>query len=300
MQAQDLPVFGASGCGKTRTMIEMLCLQWGFYFNAAKSDFGSDDLCKLADIIDSKILEDAANTNTVFAESMTLLLFLSRLMILNYCLGVPGCCRTFSSARWTLLQVCPNTFKDVFVHLCMELCDLTTVRAVPVSDLASIVRKEFRLVRERLAAHNYPNFSSDSKLRVVVDEAQILSDKRPTSFTSSSTHGDLRPMLSPCLHAFRSVGLRDELTIIYSGTGLSIRTLHWALSSGDGIKGYGSNTFPYLEFPGWTGTDSIQAYVNRLKGQLPDDESKILVDTLIPPAAVEMLHKRFTGRFRPI
>ena len=58
MQAQDLPVFGVSGCGKTRSMIEMLCLQWGFYFNAAKSDLGSDDLSLVAELLDKKTLEE--------------------------------------------------------------------------------------------------------------------------------------------------------------------------------------------------------------------------------------------------
>jgi hypothetical protein len=91
--------------------------------------------------------------------------------------------------------MCPNTFKDVFVHLCMKLCHLTTARTVPVSDLASIVRKEFELVRKMLATYDYPNFSSESKCRVVIDEAHILSDKSPTSFASSSTRGNLRPML---------------------------------------------------------------------------------------------------------
>lgn len=80
-------------------MIEMLFLRWGLYFNAAKSDFGSDDLFHPADLIDNKTLEDAAGTNTVFAKRMTLLLFLSRLMVLGYCLKVPGCRQTFSIAR---------------------------------------------------------------------------------------------------------------------------------------------------------------------------------------------------------
>lgn len=44
MKAQDLPVFGVSGCGKTHLMIELLCLQWGFYFNTSKNNLGSDDL----------------------------------------------------------------------------------------------------------------------------------------------------------------------------------------------------------------------------------------------------------------
>jgi len=72
------------------------------------------------------------------------------------------------------------------------------------------------------------------------------------------------------------------------------------MSSGDGIKEYGSSTFPYVEFPGWTGPDSVQSYVDRIKDQLSDDGSKRLVDALIPTAAVDMLHKRLTGRFRPI
>jgi hypothetical protein len=78
-------------------MIEMLYLQWGFYFNAAKSDFGSDDLSRLADFIDSHTLEDSANVNTRFAKNATLLLFLSRLMILSYCLKIPGCRQTFEA-----------------------------------------------------------------------------------------------------------------------------------------------------------------------------------------------------------
>ncbi|KAG0335175.1 hypothetical protein BG005_004653, partial [Podila minutissima] len=191
-------------------------------------------------------------------------------------------------------------FKDVFLELFRKLYDQMKERTILGSVLASIVRDEFVSAREVLAAHDYPNFSSESKLRLVVDEAQILSDKSPTSFESSSTQSNLRPMLSPVLHGFRTTGDRGELTIIYSGTGLSIRTLHWAMSSGDGIKEYGSNIFPYIEFPGWTGPASVQSYIDRMKEQLPDDESKKMVDALIPTAAVDTLHKRLTGRFRPI
>ncbi|KAF9557171.1 hypothetical protein EC968_007782 [Mortierella alpina] len=94
MQAQDLPVFGVSGCGKTRSMIEMLYLQWGFYFNSAKSDLGSFDLSRLADFIDTNIV-DSQNINTRFAKNASLLLFLSRLMVFNFCLSVSQCRQTF-------------------------------------------------------------------------------------------------------------------------------------------------------------------------------------------------------------
>ncbi|KAG0338494.1 hypothetical protein BG005_003700, partial [Podila minutissima] len=292
---------GIRGCGKTRSMIEMLCLQWGFYFNAAKSDLGSDDLSLVAELLDKKTLEEQGpRLNTVFARNTTLVLFLSRLLVLKYCLHVPNCRQTFSSASWAILQVCPQMFQDVFSELFRVLFGKLHERAYSELVLMTVVRDEFLSVRERLAARGYPNFSTNTKLRLVVDEAQILSDRGSTSFVSSSTQGDLRPMLSPILHGFRTTGDRGELTIIYCGTGLSIRTLHWAMSSGDGIKEYGSSTFPYVEFPGWTGPDSVQSYVDRMKEQLSDDGSKRLVDALIPTAAVDMLHKRLTGRFRPI
>ncbi|KAF9547851.1 hypothetical protein BGW38_009622, partial [Lunasporangiospora selenospora] len=255
-------------------MIEMLCLQWGFYFNAAERDLGSFDLCRLADFIDSNTDLGSATINTRFAKNATLLLFLSRLMILNYCLNIPNCRQTFSSARWALLQVCPHMFKDVFMHLSNELCDLMKGQALLESILVSIVRKEFKLLRHKLAAHDYLNFSIDTTLRLVIDEAQILSDMNPSSYVSSIAQGDPRPMLSPSLHAFRTVGLPDELKIIYTGTGLSIRTLHWAMGIGDGVKEYGSSSFPYIEFPGWTSVDSVQSYIGRLKDQLLDEESK--------------------------
>jgi len=58
--------------------------------------------------------------------------------------------------------------------------------------------------------------------------------------------------------------------------------------------------FSDIEFGGWTDADSVQSHINRIKEQLPDDESKRMMDALIPSVAVNMLHKRLTGRFRPI
>ncbi|KAF8949847.1 hypothetical protein BGZ46_004913, partial [Entomortierella lignicola] len=179
-EAQDVPVFGVSGCGKTRSVMEMLCLQWGFYFNASDKDLGSDDLSILAEFINKKTSEKQdPKDNTTFAKNMT-----------------------------------------------------------------DIVRNEFMSLRNRLAALAYPNFSSGTKLRLVVDEAQILGDRGNDLFESSSIESELRPMLSPILHGFLTPGDRKELTIIYCGTELSIRTLHWAQSSGDGVKEEGSMTSP--------------------------------------------------------
>ncbi|KAF9088057.1 hypothetical protein BGX27_002805 [Mortierella sp. AM989] len=201
MQSQDLPVFGVSGCGKTRSVIEMLYLQWRFYFNSADKDFGSDDLFSISEFIGKRISDDSIRYNTQFARIVTLFLFLSRLMIFSYCLKVPNCRQTFSSKEWTLLQVCPHMFEDVFMQLFMMLRDLATGQPVDELVLTSIVRREFEAVYKMLTEHKYPNFSGSSKLRLVIDEAQLLSDKNPTSFSSSATQGDTRPMLSPVLNA---------------------------------------------------------------------------------------------------
>jgi len=91
-------------------------------------------------------------------------------------------------------------FKDVFLELFRKIYGQIDRCTLLESVLASAVRQELVLVlvREMLAAHDYPNFSSDSKFRLVVDEAQILSNKNPTLFASSSIQGDLRPMYVKC------------------------------------------------------------------------------------------------------
>lgn len=80
-------------------------------------------------------------------------------------------------------------------------------------------------------------------------------------------------------------------------------TLHWALSSREGVKEAHLEKFPYFEFPGWMGTDLIQSYIEHVKLLLPDEEyeeSKSIIDTLLPQEAVNMLYERLMGRFRPI
>ncbi|KAG9062133.1 hypothetical protein KI688_006465 [Linnemannia hyalina] len=166
--------------------------------------------------------EQGPGQNTAFARNMTLLLFLSRLLVLKYCLRVPDCRQTFSSASWALLQVCPHMFQDVFSGLFSILYDKLEGLTIFESALRPIVRQELLSVRESLAAHAYPNFSSESKLRLVVDEVQVLSDKGSTKFQSSYLETDPRPMLSPVLNGFRGAGSRNELTIIYCGTGLIV------------------------------------------------------------------------------
>ncbi|KAF9416857.1 hypothetical protein BGZ76_004592, partial [Entomortierella beljakovae] len=286
---QDVPVFGVSGCGKTRSVIEVLCLQWGFYLNASDKDLGSDDLSHMTNSIMEKTKQELGRgTNTTFARSMTKIIFLSRIMILQFCLSIPGCQETFNSQSWAILQICPHIFNDVFIEvfkiLASKLQDYTSAEY----DLTLIVQKRLHSLREQLVALNYPNFSHRTPLRLVIDEAQIIGDQGNNQFESLYSEKELRPMLSPVLHGFRRVGSREELSIIYCGTGLSIRTLHWAMCSGDGVKEYGSSMLPIKNCL----SDDIS------KQRI--DISKQRIDMLIPSEAIKMLQDKLTGRFRPI
>jgi hypothetical protein len=87
-------------------------------------------------------------------------------------------------------------FQDVFSDLLRLLFDSLHEHAYSELVLITVVRDEFLSVRETLVAHNYPNFTTNTKLRLVVDEAQILGDRNSSSFVSSSAKGDVRPMPS--------------------------------------------------------------------------------------------------------
>ncbi|KAF9406768.1 hypothetical protein BGZ76_006274, partial [Entomortierella beljakovae] len=83
-ESRDVPVFGVSGCSKTCSVLELLCLQWGFYFNASDKDLGSNDMASMTRSIDSRTGgNNNLSMNTNFARKMSLILFYTRLVILN-------------------------------------------------------------------------------------------------------------------------------------------------------------------------------------------------------------------------
>ncbi|KAF9136606.1 hypothetical protein BGX30_011030, partial [Mortierella sp. GBA39] len=305
-----VPIFGVSGCGKTRGMIELLSRCWGFYFNAAGNDLGSDDITTLISHIESRLQEDREANNRQ-ARTMTYLIFLSRLKTLQYCLTIPDAGQAFTSARWTILQTCPHVFNnDVFGQLFRKFLPLLPRDQTSLTelDLMTVVQEELQATKHLLVQHGnhggLPAFQERDKLMVVHDEAQILGDTNNERFESMSPEKPGRPLLSPVLHGFRSVG-EDHLTLITCGTGLSMYTLDWARSSGSAIKATGPLTgdldgFEYMEFPGWTGRESIEAYVAGLRYLLPTNDAKQALDRLLPSEAVDMMMERLVGRFRPI
>ncbi|KAF9118991.1 hypothetical protein BGX30_004160 [Mortierella sp. GBA39] len=267
-------------------------------------DWGSSDMMTLYSTVDKHLQETQKSfiedrpANNAYARKTTLLLFISRLLIFKCCLRVPGGSDTFTCARWTLLQTCPHVlFKDdVFDVLFIEVLKL---RHHHESILLDLVRDIYEDTKDCLIKYGcLPIIETDTRLLVVLDEAQLLGDAFNASFQSmSSADESPRPLLSPILHALRDIG-GHQLTLIACGTGLSINTLFWVQSSGSGLKD-SSTTFEHIEFPGWTDQDSITTYISRVRTCLQDDQSKLAVDEQIPKEAVEMLFKKFEGRLRP-
>ncbi|KAG9070381.1 hypothetical protein KI688_009718 [Linnemannia hyalina] len=295
----NVPIFGVSGCGKTRSMMELLCRQWGFYFNASGEDLGSDDMTTLLAQVGSRLEKDR-NANNRYARTMTYLLFLSRLLILQFCLKVQNSSRSFTSARWTLLQTCPHMFTDIFEHLFQKFLPLHQRSTTEERVLMDIVRKEFQVTRTCLIEHGgAPQFLDGTKLLVAHDEAQILGEESFGRFESMNGAKADRPLLSPILHGFRNIEGANELTLLTSGTGLSIYTLTWARSAGSILK-HEPDDFAYMEFPGWTNRQSVETYIAGLRSLLQDEDAKQALDMLLPSEAIDMMMERLVGRFRPI
>ncbi|KAF9922893.1 hypothetical protein BGZ67_010221, partial [Mortierella alpina] len=299
-----IPVFGVSGCGKTRAVIELLSQHWGFYFNASSDDWGSSDMLTLHSTVQGLLQDNRKSfivdrqANNANARKVTFLLFLSRLLIFKHCLNVAGSSDTFTSARWTLLQVCPHVLfdKDIFNMLFLQLLNLQHHGEAPLSLL---IRNVYEDTKECLIRQGcLPNIKEDTRLLVVHDEAQFLGDEFNGSFQSmSSSDESPRPLLSPILHAFRNIG-EHQLTLVTCGTGLSINTLFWVQSSGSGLKD-SSSTFEYLEFPGWTDQESIKTYISRVQDCLKDEKSKQALNEYLSRDALGMLYDKFMGRYRP-
>lgn len=173
-------------------MIELLSQHWGFYFNASNDDWGSDDMMTLRSAV-QKYLNDTRGSfivdqeaNNGYARKTTLLLFLSCLLVFKYCLNASGSSESFTSARWTLLQVCPHVLfdQDIFNMLFLQLLKLRHYRE---SDLWDFVHAIYEETKGGLIKHGcLPKIKDNTRLLVVHDEAQVLGDEFDGSFQSTT------------------------------------------------------------------------------------------------------------------
>ncbi|ORY98441.1 hypothetical protein BCR41DRAFT_390512 [Lobosporangium transversale] len=298
---RQLSLFGVSGCGKTRTVIEILSQKWGIYLNASSTDRGSNDLTSLAKFMQEANLERLYNNqdkaeNGLNTQAITHCLLLSRLLIFQHCLGLN---KNLTCESLMLLQVCPSAFSkevpDIFDKLFNTIAASFHRGGVGRGNVCRVVQKAFEQVQSQL--------NPSTKILIVVDEAQNFSRVFEKRFQSNLPDSRPRPLLSPVVHGLETVTTDSQhVCIIPCGTGLSLNDLQWLEDSGAEAKGTkepdGGQSYRITNFSGWSSIAQITEYLERLKDQVTTGREKI--DEMIPPAAVDTMYRLLRGRFRPI
>ncbi|KDQ07716.1 hypothetical protein BOTBODRAFT_192264 [Botryobasidium botryosum FD-172 SS1] len=220
-----------SGSGKTRILLEGLCLEWGFYFT---SDFQRDSLgsCDLNRGItefssrQSPGFEQAFIDNRAVADRRFRQILTARFLIFRLFLKVaenmlPGLSHVLKR-RWLYLQLKPEALngKDVFDTLSGILHNACDGYLRSLDDLSG------SLLLRSIGA---------KKLTVVVDEAQFAAAQLSDAFLLDDDVG-LRPALRRIVSVWETQAMPDT-SIIVSGTSPSIRAV---------VKTWGSS---FLKIP---------------------------------------------------
>ncbi|KAF9096922.1 hypothetical protein BGX29_008357 [Mortierella sp. GBA35] len=305
---RHLPLFGVSGCGKTRTAMGLLSRSWGLYFNAGAGDYGSSDMHTIAQDLSERpeiYLSENRKQNTNRIRYLTFGLLYARLLILEHCLSIAGSRDNFTCQRWMLLQVAASVFEDVFQALFQPIRQYLHSHVV-TSTIMDIVQERFESVQQLLNGRT-SSFAVHSKFLVVLDESQVLSRFSSKAFLDSDRE-TVRPILAPILHVFRRLERRldgDMTCVLPCGTGMSSYQQKWAGGSSGGANLSKAENLDdklsemVVDFAGWTDVESISNYLELL-GRGLNDEARARLACLIPPKAVLRLFRDLPGRFRPI
>ncbi|KAI1299061.1 hypothetical protein EDD11_006559 [Mortierella claussenii] len=312
-----LPFFGVTGCGKTRTAIEILSKNWGFYFNGSGTDLGSADLVYLLERAQKRCTTGDMESNA-HVHIMALALVLTRIIILHHWLDIAEREKTtFTCKDWMLFQVGIRTMgvKDLFATLFALIMTDVDNYFIGITPMTAIVQDRFSKLRQRLldlTFHTSPE-RFDYKILFVVDEAQTLGKKEFGTYlsqqVSSASEGQARaaspdysrPVLSPLVHGLYLIAAdKNEFCVIPCGTGLGIFDMRWLEDSAPGPKGHKDQLGPFTDFVGWRSIEEVQNYRDLVRSSLPKDEARTIFDSHVPLESISELYVQLCGRFRPI
>ncbi|KAG9067119.1 hypothetical protein KI688_011900 [Linnemannia hyalina] len=315
-----LPLFSVSGCGKTRTTIEMLSKNWGFYFNGSSTDLGSRDLLSFLGFVKQKPrYQNRDPESNIHVHILALALALTRVIILHHCLVIAEREGTaFTCKHWMLLQVAFRTMGigDLFATLFASIAKEIHRHSVGITTMSAFTQERFSSLHQRLLNLTFstPSQRFGYKILLVIDEAQNLSKEEFGTFPSQQTPSETErragadlpdvykhPIFSPLVHGFSQISEDENLfCVIPCGTGLSIFDLKWLEDSAPLPKGYKKQLGPFTDFQGWESLEQVQNYRLLVRRSLPNDTARIIFDTRVPVESTPELFARLRGRFRPI
>jgi hypothetical protein len=210
-------ILGASGSGKSRTVIELLCKKFGFYFTCATGGtehaVGSRDMQEMVDKIKSK----CGNPNMVaanddYATRYLTSLVMARVYILNFLLSRAGI--TVTPYEWTMMQLFPLSVNDVFLVVSRIFRQL--------SSSVGLLRMDGWLMQLQTA-------SGQRRFPLVIDEAQKLLNTQHVFSSFSEKENGRRPLYTLLIRHLTNTGL---FFVMPCGSGLSLKAAeHYAGSN---------------------------------------------------------------------
>ena len=255
-----------SGSGKTRLLLEGLCVNWGFYFTSLvdSSLLGSSDVqnsiqthvpdsSKFRHVLplsSSSGYEAALITNREIASRIFRQIFLARLMIFNlFAETMSNHMKTnpelddvdphVYKARWLLLQLQPSFVHpqvwDVFDELSCKLSNASdSFINTTTKMLLSTVRSNLSVVVQSEDPNTALQMSTaetaQTPLFCVLDEAQYAATQHNSSFRSDQ-NGSYRPILREVVKAWEGQSFGQGVFMVVAGTGISKDVVDQAMAS---------------------------------------------------------------------
>ena len=252
-----------SGSGKTRLLLEGLCVNWGFYFTSLvdSSLLGSSDVQnsiqthvpdssrfrRVLPLSSSSGYESALITNREIASRIFRQIFLARLMIFNlFAETMNNFIKTkpeldvdphVFKARWLLLQLQPSFVHpqvwDVFDELSCKLSNasdsfINTTTKMLLSNVRSHLSVE---PRDPITASQMSTAeTAQTPLFCVLDEAQYAATQHNSSFRSDQ-NGSYRPILREIVKAWEGQSFGQGVFMVVAGTGISKDVVDQAMAS---------------------------------------------------------------------
>lgn len=260
-----------SGSGKTKVILEGLARHWGFYFVAAldQTRVGVGDIQQAFDNFNAysgwkdnifRLPEDRQveqeETNKTIAHRFLMTVLVARTLVFKRFVEVAKRIRgglddntKYDWLRFQLSDKVSPTRSSEHPFFRMEQC---LRRAAP--DALREILSDFHMIRDALLGTN--------ELFFVFDEAQAADKRYPNAFMSSQTKVPRSPLRE--IVATMLTVKSPTASILISGTGLSLSSVHEAITSGAGKLEVESNQFKLIhDFGGFYTQSQLRAYMEQ-------------------------------------